>query len=242
MMKQPIQKSRGHHAVAHHLGPRFEALVRGDDDRDLLIELADHIEEQVGLPFLDGRVADLVDDDQLRLHDPPDPVFGGLLHLRRLEQFDQVRDPLEADLVAFLHGRPAKSDGQVRLPDARWPEEEQILLRVNPATVEEVHHLGFSDPLDPAKVKSFQLLCDREVGAGHVPLDPALDPEVDLGREDSVQEGQIGGFSRLRVVCELIETLTRAPPFPGDRGRRERGGGFACTHEPETVHECGRFP
>jgi len=193
-MKQPIQKSRSHHAVAHHLGPRFEALVRGDDDGDLLIELADHVEEEVRLPSFDGRVADLVDDDQLRLHDPPDPVFGGLLHLRGLEKLDQVRDPLEADLIAFFDGCPAKSDGQMRIPDAGWAEEQKILLGVNPAAVEKVHRLEFSDALDPAEVKSLQLLCDQEVGAGHVPLDPALDPEVDLGREDGVQERQIGGF------------------------------------------------
>lgn len=62
MMEQPVEKRRRHHAVAHHLGPGFEALVRGDDDRDLLIELADQVEEQVGFAFLDGDVADLVDD------------------------------------------------------------------------------------------------------------------------------------------------------------------------------------
>lgn len=54
MMKQPIQKGRGHNAVAHHLGPGFEALVGGDDDGDLLIQVADHVEKQVGLPSLDG--------------------------------------------------------------------------------------------------------------------------------------------------------------------------------------------
>jgi len=60
MVKQPVEKGRGHDAVAHHLGPGLEALVRGDDDGDLLIELADHVEEEVCLPSLDGRIADLV--------------------------------------------------------------------------------------------------------------------------------------------------------------------------------------
>ena len=118
MVKQPVEKGRGHDAVAHHLGPGLEALVRGDDDGDLLIELADHVEEEVCLPSLDGRIADLVDNDQLRFHDPPDPVFRRLLNLRSLEKLDQVRDPLEADLIPFFHGRLAKSDGQMRLPDA----------------------------------------------------------------------------------------------------------------------------
>jgi len=60
-VKQPIEKGRGHHRVAHHLRPGFEALVGGDDQRDLLIQFADHVEKQIGLPLLDGRVADLVD-------------------------------------------------------------------------------------------------------------------------------------------------------------------------------------
>jgi len=61
MMEQPIQKGRGHHRVAHHLRPGFETLVGGDDERDLLIQFADHVEKQISLPLLDGRVADLVD-------------------------------------------------------------------------------------------------------------------------------------------------------------------------------------
>ena len=64
-------------------------------------------------------VLPLVDDDQVRLHDPPDPVFRRLLHLRGFEKLDEVGDLLETDLVSFFHGRPSEGDGQVRFPDAR---------------------------------------------------------------------------------------------------------------------------
>lgn len=124
MMEQPVEKGRGHDTVPHHLGPGLEALVRGHDDGDLFVQLVDQVEEQVRLPLLDRRVADLVDDNQVRLHDPPDAVFGGFLHLRGLEQLDEVGHPLEADLVAFLHGRPAEGDGQMRLPDSGRTEKK----------------------------------------------------------------------------------------------------------------------
>jgi hypothetical protein len=114
MVEQPIEKCCGHHTVAHHLRPGLEALVGGDNERSLLVELADHIEKQIGLSFFDRGVADLIDDDKLRLHDPSHPVLGCLLDLGCFEQFDEVRDPLEADLVAFLNSRLAKGDGKMR--------------------------------------------------------------------------------------------------------------------------------
>ena len=210
MVKQPIQKGRGHHRVAHHLRPGFEALVGGDDERDLFIKFADHVEKEIGLPLLDGRVADLVDDNEVRLHDSPNPVFRRLLHLRGLEKLDEVGDALETDLVPFFHGCPSEGDGQVGFPDARRPEEEQVFLGVDPTAIEKVDRLRFADPLDPSEIKILQPLMDREVGAGHVSLDPPLDPEVDLRRKDGVQERQVGDFPRLRVVDHLIEALENA--------------------------------
>ena len=74
-------------------------------------ELRDQLHITVVLP--------LVDDDQVRLHDPPDPVFRRLLHLRGFEKLDEVGDSLETDLVSFFHGRPSEGDGQVGFSDAR---------------------------------------------------------------------------------------------------------------------------
>ena len=60
-MQQPIQHRCGHHFVSQHLRPGVKPLVRRDDDRGLLVQLADQVEEQIGLFPPDGRVHDLVD-------------------------------------------------------------------------------------------------------------------------------------------------------------------------------------
>ena len=102
-MKQPIEHGRGHHGIAHHLCPGIEALVGGDDEGGLFVQFTDQVEEQIGLPFFDGRVADLIDDDQVRFHDSADSVFRGLLHLSGFQEPDQVSNPLETDLVSFFY-------------------------------------------------------------------------------------------------------------------------------------------
>jgi hypothetical protein len=47
MVKQPVEKDSRHHAVTHHLGLSLEDLIGSDKNGALLIELADHVEEEV---------------------------------------------------------------------------------------------------------------------------------------------------------------------------------------------------
>ena len=67
MMHEPVQKRGRHDLVAHEFRPRAQVLVARDGDRGPFIEIRDEGEKQVRFPALDGRIADLVDDDHVGL-------------------------------------------------------------------------------------------------------------------------------------------------------------------------------
>ena len=67
MMHEPVEQGARHDLVAEEFGPRIEALVARNSDGAALIEVRDEREEEIGFHALDGGVADLVDDYEVRL-------------------------------------------------------------------------------------------------------------------------------------------------------------------------------
>ena len=63
VMEQPIEQCRGEGAVVvEDLGPVLVGAIGGDDDGAALVALADDLEEQVGAVFVDGQIAQFVDE------------------------------------------------------------------------------------------------------------------------------------------------------------------------------------
>ena len=67
VVEQAIEDRGRDHGIAEHLAPGPEALVAGEDDGAALVAARDELEEEVGALAVDRDVADLVDDEQLRL-------------------------------------------------------------------------------------------------------------------------------------------------------------------------------
>ena len=80
MMKQAVKDRGGSHPVPEHFAPSAEALVAGQDHRSALVAPADELEEQIGTLPVNGRVADLVHDQQpgrgVELELVIEPAFG----------------------------------------------------------------------------------------------------------------------------------------------------------------------
>ena len=61
MMQEPVEHGAGQRAVVvEDFGPVFIGLVGGQQDRALLVALADDLEEQVGADLVDGQVAQFI--------------------------------------------------------------------------------------------------------------------------------------------------------------------------------------
>jgi len=89
MVEQAIEDRAGDHGIAEHLAPGAEALVAGDDDRAALVTARDQLEEQVGALAIDRQIADLVDQEKLRLSKQLQSIFELALGQRLAERGDE---------------------------------------------------------------------------------------------------------------------------------------------------------
>ena len=65
VMRQPVEQCGGHLGVAEHRGPLPEREVGGDDDRGLLVEPADQVEQELTAGLSERQVAKFVEDDEV---------------------------------------------------------------------------------------------------------------------------------------------------------------------------------
>ena len=65
VMGEAVEQRRGHLGVAEDARPFAEGEVGGDDDRGLLVEPADQVEQQLAAGLGERQVAELVEDDEV---------------------------------------------------------------------------------------------------------------------------------------------------------------------------------
>ncbi len=78
-VEQPVENGRHQDLVVEDLAPVEEALVAGDDEASAFVTADEKPEEETGFLAIEGEVAKLVEDEQLRvdelLKNPLEPVF-----------------------------------------------------------------------------------------------------------------------------------------------------------------------
>jgi hypothetical protein len=63
MMKEAVEQGGGEGTViVEDLGPLFESAIRGNDKRAAFIASTDDLEEQVHAVFIDGEIAQFIQD------------------------------------------------------------------------------------------------------------------------------------------------------------------------------------
>ena len=58
--------------IAQEVSPAIEALVGGNDDGGILVELGDELEEEVGFHSGNRKITEFVNNEQVGLFDPLD--------------------------------------------------------------------------------------------------------------------------------------------------------------------------
>ena len=65
-MRQPVEQRGGHLGVAEYTGPFAKGQVGGDDDRGLLVEAADQVEQQLAAGLGEWQIAEFVRSTTLK--------------------------------------------------------------------------------------------------------------------------------------------------------------------------------
>ena len=128
-MQEPVEHGSGQRLVVGEGGsPLRERQVARQHDSAALVALGDDVEEQVCLFTPERQVADFVDDQQPRPDDRAvEELPQAVLLTRRRQLHHQVGGRDEARLDARLRRAVGQRTGDVRLADARWPKQYDVL-------------------------------------------------------------------------------------------------------------------
>lgn len=104
MVKNAVEHGRDQRLVAHELLPLRDLLVGGEHHRRPLVSVGHEAEEAVGLLLGDGRVAYLVDDDELAFPEVAQPEAGLAVDVGPVEDVDEGLHLLERHRVVAVDG------------------------------------------------------------------------------------------------------------------------------------------
>ncbi len=96
MMGEAIEHGGCHFGVAEHLRPIGECQIGGDQQRRVLIELADEVKQQLSAGLTERQIAEFVDDDEIvaqQLLGQAAAAAGRLLLLELVDKIDEVEEP-----------------------------------------------------------------------------------------------------------------------------------------------------
>ena len=126
-LEDAIEKGLGQLWVMQHVSPLGQLLVGSEDDGPAAqATLVDDAVEHVGGRVRVVEVADLVDDEDVRLDVGGSGLAERTCADRRNELVDERRRGDEASLEAVLDGAIGERNGQVCLPSTRRAREDQI--------------------------------------------------------------------------------------------------------------------
>ena len=68
-VSEPVKESGSEDGIAEEFGPAIEALVGGNNDGSIFVELGDELEEEVGLNPANGELHQIVNEEEVSILD-----------------------------------------------------------------------------------------------------------------------------------------------------------------------------
>lgn len=188
MVQDAVEHGRDQHLVAHELLPLRYLLVGGEHHRGALVSIRDEAEEAVGLLLGDGRVADLVDDDELAFPEVAQAEARLAVDVGLVQDIDERIHLLEGGGVAAVDGEQPQPQSDHRLPQAGRAGEHDVAVGVEPVELLEPLYLACRDSaLQLGGVELVDRLhARREVRRSVVALALPGEPPLGLGRQHSL--------------------------------------------------------
>ena len=189
MVRQPIEHGGCHFGVAENLRPIGKGEIGCDQQRRVLIELADQVEQQLAASLAERQVAEFVDDDEIiaqQLLGQAAASAGGLLLLELVDQIDQIE---ESSSSPGADDRRGDSDAQMGFSGAGAADEDRIAFGVEEGAGGEFAYLPFIDR-SIGEDELVEIFEDRELGSADAVADRAGLPVGAFGPD---QAGAMSG-------------------------------------------------
>src|SRR5579864_2700956 len=145
VMQQAIEDRGRQDVVAEDRAPLRHDLVGGDQQAAAFVPAGDELEKEMGAASLERQVAELVDDQQLRLRVKHQTVAQLPISFGFRERRQERRGAREEDGVAGLDDRPPERDREMRLADAGRAEDQDVFGLTEEACRRELAHQPLID-------------------------------------------------------------------------------------------------
>src|SRR5690606_12208896 len=99
VMEQAIEDRGRHHGIAEDAAPLADRAIAGDEHAAALVAARDELEEEVRGFGLEWEIAELVDDQKLRLRPVREPLLESMLELGLAQLRDECVRGDEEDAV-----------------------------------------------------------------------------------------------------------------------------------------------
>src|SRR5262249_29275144 len=126
VMQQAIEDRGGQDVIAKHGAPLCHELVGRNEQAAALVAARYELKKEMGAAALERQVTELVKGEQLGLrakHQAVGELTVGFRFRERREQRGRAR---KEHRVAGFDDRPADGDREMRFPDARRAEDEDV--------------------------------------------------------------------------------------------------------------------
>src|SRR5690554_5672573 len=180
MVQEPVQDRRGRRGVPEEVPPLAEVQVGGDDERTLLIDPGNQLEDVVRGGLIHGDEAELVPDDQVVAEDRAHPLLNGAVRERRIEISKQLVEGVVPNAVSRLHRLVTQGDGQVALAHTTRAAQGDVLLGLYEPQVGELSYCLAADGGLEGEVEVLQTLDLPETSGLETFLELGLLPGRDL--------------------------------------------------------------
>ena len=118
-MGEAVEQRGGHLGIAEDGGSFPEAFPegegRGDDDRGLLVKLADQVEQELSSGLSEGQMAQLIHDAEVEAHQMSGQSSSAVGAGLGVQLVDQIHDVEDAATGSLANDRPRDADGDLGL-------------------------------------------------------------------------------------------------------------------------------
>lgn len=219
-MEDAVERGTGQdRIVPEDLAPLAKGFVACEHQRlPLLIAFGDELEEQAGVHWIEGEVANLIDDEELGLGK------GGQLTVQAVlvdgfgEATGEVKCGGEVHAVPEFGSTHEQTDGQMCLPDPWWSQEDDVSTLGEEATGGKFINETPVEAGLGVKVKVGQRLVVRKIGELEVEGERLALPLGEFARQQIAQEVGIAPALGSSLLAGLIEMSGRRVEAQGGEG------------------------